>query len=80
MPHIHIEILNSDGTSLLVSQIAFPEDTSNTVYATSNYNGNFDTENQDDGEFKDSLDRNMATVTGNTTDGYTLTKIIRVAG
>lgn len=79
-PHIHIEVLSSDETSLLVSQIAFPEEVSNTVYATSDYNGDFDTENKNDGEFRDSLDRNMATVTGNTTDGYTLTKIIRVAG
>ena len=80
-PHIHIEVLNSNGNSLLVSQIAFPEDTSNTVYATNGYNGNFDTANASDGEFEDSLAANIAdTVTGNTTDGYTLNKVIKVAG
>lgn len=78
-PHIHIEVLNSNGNSLLVSQIAFPEDTSNTVYATQDYNGNFDTSNSADGEFENSLAGNMAdSVTGNTTDGYILNKIIKV--
>ncbi len=67
-PHFHIEILRSNETSLLVSQVAFPEDISNTVYATN-------------GEFGSSLNRNLAdSVTGNTTDGYTLEKIIKVAG
>ena len=80
-PHIHIEVLNSNGSSLLVSQIAFPEDTSNTVYATSGYNGNFDTPNSSDGEFQNSLSGNIADiVTGNTTDGFTLNKTIKVAG
>jgi len=79
-PHIHIEVLNSNGNSLLVSQIAFPEDTSNTVYTTQGYNGNFDTANERDGEFEDSLVANIAdSVTGNNTDGYTLNKIIKVA-
>ncbi len=80
-PHIHIEILDSSGKSLLISQIAFPEDASNTVYGTQGYKGDFDTTNKSDGEFSDSLDRNIAdSVTGNTTDGYTLTKTIKVAG
>jgi len=80
-PHLHVEVLNSSGSSLLVTQIAFPEATSNTVYATSNYNGNFDTSNSSDGEFGTSLNRNLAdAVTGDTTNGYTLTKIIKVAG
>lgn len=79
-PHLHLEILRSDGTSLLVTQTAFPEDVSNTVYATSGYNGDFDTSNANDGEFGNSLNRNMATsVVGNTTDGYTLDETIKVA-
>ena len=79
-PHIHLEVLNSKGTSLLISQIAFPEDTSKMVYATSAYKGDFDTSNAEDGVFDGSLARNMAdSVTGNITDGYTLTKIIKVA-
>lgn len=78
-PHIHVEVLAADGTSLLVTQVAFPEDISNTVYATTGYKGNFDTKNDKDGEFEDSLERNLAdSVTGNTTDGYTLKKTIKV--
>ncbi len=78
-PHLHVEIKNANGNSLLITQVAFPEDISNTVYATQDYNGNFDTSNNSDGEFSDSLARNMAdSVTGNTTDGYILTKIIKV--
>jgi protocatechuate 3,4-dioxygenase beta subunit len=80
-PHLHLEIKSSTGQSLLITQTAFPEDISNTVYATSNYNGNFDTSNSADGEFGNSLNRNMATtVTGNTTDGFTLSETIKVAG
>ena len=80
-PHLHLEILGSSGNSLLTTQIAFPEDISNEVYATQAYKGNFDTSNSDDGVFDGSLARNMAdSVTGNTTDGYILNKIIKVAG
>jgi protocatechuate 3,4-dioxygenase beta subunit len=79
-PHLHLEILRANGTSLLVTQTAFPEDISNTVYATNGYNGNFDTSNSQDGEFGNSLNRNLATsVTGNTADGYTLEETIKVA-
>ncbi len=80
-PHLHLEILSSAGQSLLVTQTAFPEDVSNTVYATNGYNGDFDTSNEQDGEFGNSLNRNIATtVTGNVTDGYTLSETIKVAG
>ncbi|MEL6255231.1 MAG: intradiol ring-cleavage dioxygenase [Bacteroidota bacterium] len=80
-PHIHIEILDSNENSLLVSQVAFPENISNEVYATSDYSGAFDTSNNRDGSFRDSLSRNIVdTIGGNITDGYTLSKIIKVAG
>ncbi len=80
-PHLHVEVKKANGTSLLVTQVAFPEGTSNTVYAEQGYNGDFDTSNSSDGEFENSLSRNIAdSVTGNTTDGYTLTKTIKVAG
>lgn len=79
-PHLHLEIRRANGESLLITQTAFPEDISNTVYATNGYNGNFDTSNAQDGEFSDSLNRNMASsVTGNTSDGYTLEETIKVA-
>ena len=79
-PHIHLEVLSSDGSSLLVTQIAFPETVSNTVYAEQGYNGDFDTANSKDGSFSNSIALNIAdSVTGNPNDGYTLNKIIKVA-
>ncbi len=76
-PHIHVEVLDTNENSLRVTQIAFPEDTVETVYATSGYNGSPDTANETDNVFSDSLDGNMAdSLTGNTTDGYTLLKTI----
>lgn len=78
-PHLHVEILNSSGRSLLATQIAFPENISNEVYATSGYNGTADTTNASDQSFSDTLEENMSTVTGNITDGYTLTKVINVS-
>lgn len=78
-PHIHVEVLSSTGKSLIVTQIAFPEDTSKTVYATEYYNGDADTSNARDNVFSDSLALNMADgVTGNATDGYTVNKVITV--
>lgn len=79
-PHLHVEVKSSDGVSLLITQVAFPEDISKTIYATTDYNGEFDTSNKKDGAFKKSLAGNMAdSVTGNNTDGYTLNKVIKVA-
>jgi protocatechuate 3,4-dioxygenase beta subunit len=78
-PHLHLEVKKNSGESLLVTQTAFPEDISKIVYATTGYNGKFDTSNSKDGEFEDSLNRNLATsVTGNTNDGYTLVETIKI--
>lgn len=78
-PHIHVEVLDSNDNSIRVSQIAFPKNVCDTVYATVDYNGIADTSNSSDGVFANSLDGNMAdSVTGNTTDGYTLLKTIIV--
>jgi protocatechuate 3,4-dioxygenase beta subunit len=78
-PHIHVEVLNPNESSLRVTQIAFPKDTCDTVHATAVYNGTADTLNSHDGVFIDSLDGNMAdSITGNVTDGYTLLKTIIV--
>lgn len=78
-PHLHLEVKDENNRSLLITQVAFPEDISNTVYAESDYNGDFDTSNNRDGIFRDSLDRNLAdSITGNTTDGYVLNTIIKV--
>jgi protocatechuate 3,4-dioxygenase beta subunit len=76
-PHIHIEVLNSNGKSLLVTQTAFPDDISEKVYSTSGYNGKADTTNDDDNIFSDSLDDNMAdSIVGDVTKGFTLLKTI----
>ena len=79
-PHIHIEILEEGGNSLLISQIAFPEDISEAVYSADGYNGTADTSNSGDGIFRDSLSENMTdAMEGNNVDGYTLEKVIVVS-
>lgn len=75
-PHLHVEVKSSTGESLLITQVSFDENISNTVYATDGYNGNADTTNSNDGivgaaNLPDSL-------TGDTTNGYTLVKTIKV--
>lgn len=78
-PHIHVEVLNEVNKSVLVTQIAFPEDICDTVYATDNYQGTDYISNMRDGIFRSSLEQNMAdSVAGNLKDGYTLLKNIVV--
>jgi protocatechuate 3,4-dioxygenase beta subunit len=79
-PHIHAHIFNEDGKSLLISQIAFPENVSKEVYAQSVYaaKGQADTSNADDHVFNDSIANELATITGNLKDGFTLTHSIYV--
>lgn len=79
-PHIHVEVLNKDGKSLLVTQVAFPDDISEEVYKTGHYKGPADTTNTSDGLFANSLEGNMGSVSGNIKDGYTLTHTIVVRG
>jgi protocatechuate 3,4-dioxygenase beta subunit len=79
-PHIHVEVLSEEGKSLLVTQVAFPEDVSEKVYAGADYRGKHDTSNLKDFSFRNSLDQNIVdSITGNNEDGYTLTKVIKVA-
>lgn len=78
-PHLHLEILDPDGRSLLVTQVAFPEDACDRVYARSGYQGKGYVPNERDGVFRNSLEQNMAdAITGNPEDGYTLEKTIVV--
>lgn len=79
-PHIHLEIFNKEGKSLLVTQVAFPEDISGKVYSSPLYaaRGTADTPNTRDNIFADSLSDQMAAITGNIRDGFTLTKTIVV--
>ena len=79
-PHIHIEIFDKSGASLLITQVAFPENISNKVYSSPLYagRGEADTPNQRDNVFSDSLSEQTATVTGNIKDGFTLSSTIVV--
>lgn len=81
-PHIHVHIYDASGKSLLVTQIAFPTDVCNTVYTTAtNFytRGKQDTSNASDNIFSDSLANELGTVTGNISDGYSLTHTIVVS-
>jgi len=81
-PHIHAHIYNSGGTSLLITQIAFPTDVCNTVYtSTTPYSarGVQDTANTADMVFSDSLTNELSAVTGSVSAGYVLTHTIYVS-
>lgn len=79
-PHIHVHVYDKKGKSLLISQIAFPEEISNSVYAQGEYkdHGMPDTSNMSDHVFNDSIANELASVTGNNTDGYILSHAIYV--
>jgi len=79
-PHIHLEILDSHARSLLVTQIAFPGQISEIVYASPLYKdrGLADTNNESDGIFRGDLEEEMGIVSGNLKDGFTLMKEIIV--
>ncbi len=82
-PHIHVQVFNASGKSLLITQIAFPTDICDTVYtsATNFYNkGKQDTSNTRDGIFADSLDDEIGKLSGSIANGYTLTHTIKVKG
>ncbi len=79
-PHIHLEVLNGEERSLLVTQIAFAEEICDKVYATQNYQGSGYVKNTRDSVFGSSLSLNMAdSLSGNISDGYVLAKSIIVA-
>jgi protocatechuate 3,4-dioxygenase beta subunit len=80
--HIHVHIYDSTEKSLLVTQIAFPTNVSNTVYtsATQFYQkGEQDTANEHDNVFSDSLANEMAIITGDLSNGFTLTQTVVVS-
>ncbi len=87
-PHIHVEVYpsldaaTSASGKLLTSQLALPEDACATVYATSGYEQSVrnlaQTSLATDMVFGDGWDHELATVTGDTTDGFlaTLTVVV----
>lgn len=77
-PHIHVDILQGEKI-ILSTQIAFPQESTQIVYASRGYKGPEDTPNAKDGIFRNSLAGNMADeVVGNLADGFTLSKVITV--
>jgi len=80
VPHIHFEVYRSATTAtaysnkLKTSQLAFPTDVCDEVYATSGYSAsvaNFAAISfSSDNVFSDGVALQLATVTGNATDGY----------
>jgi len=85
--HIHVHIYNAAGTSLLVTQIAFPEGTNSAVALVNASTANGYTKgmtgytyNASDNVFSDGVTNEMSTVTGSIAAGYVLNHTIYVAG
>ena len=78
--HIHVEVF-ANGAAVKTTQIAFPEDVSSAVYRTGVYasHGQSSTTNARDNVFSDGTDGEMATLTGDTTSGYTAALTIGVS-
>ena len=83
MPHIHIEVYRSETTAtsytnkLKTTQLAFPTDVCTTVYTTASGYTSSESNFQQisfatDNVFSDGTSTEMATVTGNVSDGYTV--------
>lgn len=81
-PHVHVHIYSATGKSLLVTQIAFPYNVTNTVYTTAQAQGYTkgaqDTTNERDNVFNDGYATELATVSGSVSAGYVLTHTIVV--
>ena len=78
--HIHMEVFVS-GSLVKTTQMAFPDTINAAVYATALYTkGQNSTTNATDMVFSDGDAYQLATMTGNTTDGYTATLTLGIAG
>lgn len=77
-PHIHVHVFDAKGKSLLITQIAFPEEVCREVYSQGVYaaHGMPDTTNLNDMVFSDSIANELGTLTGNMHEGYTLSHAI----
>ena len=81
-PHVHFEIYPSlekatdSANAVHTSQLALPQDVCNTVYATDGYSKSVRNLSQlslaTDNIFSDGVDKQLATVTGDVTNGYTI--------
>ncbi len=87
-PHIHFEVYAAldDATDadnkVATSQLAFPEDTCADVYETSGYEASVENlagvSLEDDNVFGDGSSLQVASITGNATDGYVATLTVAV--
>lgn len=90
VPHVHFEVYpslakaTSASNRIKTSQFTFPVATCNEVYATSGYSASVrnmaSISLATDNIFSDGYSLQMATITGNTTDGYVATLTVAVAG
>lgn len=83
--HIHVHIYNASGTSLLVTQIAFPEGNDSAVALVSSSAGYGNglsgyTYNANDNVFSDGTGTEMAAVSGSIPEGFSLLHTIKVNG
>jgi len=78
--HIHVEVFVS-GRSVKTTQVAFPENVTAAVYRTGVYaaKGQNTTSNASDNVFADGVTNELASLSGDTANGYTATLTIGVA-
>jgi protocatechuate 3,4-dioxygenase beta subunit len=78
--HIHVHVYNAAGTSLKVTQVAFPEGTGSAVALVNGYAKGMSgyTYNASDNVFSDGYATETAAVTGNQANGFVLTMAIAV--
>ena len=78
--HIHVDLF-VNGSLVKTTQVAFPENTTAGVYSTGVYasKGQNPTSNVSDNVFSDGTQSEMATLTGNTSSGYTASLTIGIA-
>lgn len=85
-PHVHFEVFPSVSTSaagkVATSQLAFPENVCDEVYATTGYQASVTNLSRitlaSDGIFRDSIDQQMAEMSGDATNGYVATLSVPV--
>jgi len=78
--HIHVEVF-VNGAAVKTTQIAFPEDVSSAVYRTGFYasHGQNLTANAADNVFSDGTQYELATLSGDTNNGYTATLTLGIS-
>ena len=85
--HIHMHVYNTSGTSLLVTQVAFPEGTNSAVNLVNASTANGYTKgmsgytyNGSDNVFSDGVTNELPSVSGSVADGFVLNHTIFAAG